>query len=406
MNYNKQKELINSLKDISIYGIYEETAHKRQSCRTFGFGETAINFLGDNNIKKFENIRRELLNFKYLHRDITIESFEKRLMSLLSELWVEGRFCSDHDVDELYSYFLDLKRQDYEILVPLYGVECDHDVYELGQFKVYKKSYIENEKAKNDDPRRSQFHLNSIDSDYMVGLQVKARSQEKAVETAFEYFGVFENVLKYCVGDIKQQRCPGIFSYRGSKNINSLSITSDGLGFSGRTLDISLPVNLNDKLCKNIEFGTYYLWDLITDHNKGELKQRILRAVEWTGKANYEKNNLEAIVKYVFAIEGLLQLNSKDFITSSIVSQISEWLAFIMSEELEARKDIVKYFKDIYRKRSAVAHGGSVEVTKGDLHIANYLIKITIHILLTDKDFVDMNTVEDLRKYIDDVKFK
>lgn len=72
-------------------------------------------------------------------------------------------------------------------------------------------------------------------------------------------------------------------------------------------------------------------------------------------------------------------------VSPSITYQISEFAAFIISDELESRLVIEKMVKKLYSKRSAIAHGGSSDVDDKDVNEAMYLIKQIVTILLKNK---------------------
>ncbi|MGN6618300.1 MAG: hypothetical protein ACTHJ5_14090, partial [Ilyomonas sp.] len=119
-----------------------------------------------------------------------------------------------------------------------------------------------------------------------------------------------------------------------------------------------------------------------------------------------EKDNAKSLFQFVIAIEGMLQIQEKAFVTPSIVSQISESLAFIIEDDLEKRKAISKYFKDLYQKRSAIAHGGVKIIGKEDLKLALTICKQMIFSLTCIKPFNTFSNIQQLNDFLNDLKFK
>jgi hypothetical protein len=63
-------------------------------------------------------------------------------------------------------------------------------------------------------------------------------------------------------------------------------------------------------------------------------------------------------------------------LSPSIANQLAEFSAFILGEELLTRTKYLRIVKDLYGKRSAVAHGGSQSVLKDEVTEVYILVKI------------------------------
>ncbi|MEC5158108.1 hypothetical protein [Chryseobacterium sp. MP_3.2] len=113
----------------------------------------------------------------------------------------------------------------------------------------------------------------------------------------------------------------------------------------------------------DIENGNNKVWELYSKLNNNKLEKRIKNAVEWTGKALKDENNAKALIQFIFAIECILHIDTKNIINPSILSQISDNIAFLLSEDFDQRKIIASSFKDLYIKRSGIVHGSSQEIT-------------------------------------------
>ena len=102
----------------------------------------------------------------------------------------------------------------------------------------------------------------------------------------------------------------------------------------------------------------------------------------------------------------MLKYDEKSAISPSIVSQLSEWLAFIIEKDFEKRKELAKYFKDVYRKRSSIVHGGENTVDIKDVQLALKTSKRLIYSLMVKKPFNSFQNMKELSEYINELKFR
>ncbi len=72
---------------------------------------------------------------------------------------------------------------------------------------------------------------------------------------------------------------------------------------------------------------------------------------------------------------------------------------------MEDRKEKEKDFRDFYRERSGIAHGGR---THYETNVNNYFMMIisTIYHLLTDEHFKNCKTGEDVAAVIKNMKYR
>ena len=250
-----------------------------------------------------------------------------------------------------------------------------------------------------------ELYFNRRQSDIFLGIKVAARENAKAVEKADELVEIFENVMNYVITDLTHVRSVGVFNFRGWRNTSRVVCNNSSMGFHGSN-EIWLPVKIEDKFFTDSSSGNDKIWPLITKADKTELERRLIQAIEWIGKGVHDKDKSKALVQFVFSIEGMLQYDGKTLITPSIVSQLSDWLAFIIQDQPDKRKQIAKYFKGTYKKRSAIVHGGAKTIDIKDLQIALQIAKLMVISFLVTKPFCNMRTIEELGDYITELKFK
>lgn len=151
----------------------------------------------------------------------------------------------------------------------------------------------------------------------------------------------------------------------------------------------------------NDECGNMQLWRMYDKKDKNEVETRIINAVNWIGMAIAEKNNSIAFTQAVFAIESLLQRQTKgEIFNKSIVASIAEDIAFLIGRDFEERKKYEKEFKDIYGIRSKIAHGKSSEITAYQVLDVINMAKLLIQELLTNPVFKEATTMQKITNYI------
>lgn len=151
----------------------------------------------------------------------------------------------------------------------------------------------------------------------------------------------------------------------------------------------------------NDECGNMQLWRMYDKKDKNEVETRIINAVNWIGMAIAEKNNSIAFTQAVFAIESLLQRQTKgEIFNKSIVASIAEDIAFLIGRDFEERKKYEKEFKDIYGIRSKIAHGKSSEITAYQVLDVINMAKLLIQELLINPVFKEATTMQKITNYI------
>ncbi len=406
MKHDKLINIINELIDISEI-IPRFINNFPEPYKSFGIDKYNITFRGYDKLEKFQNGLESMYKYnKEIADTWTLNKFETDFVSLIRLLKNGKGRCQSKDIELLFENFTKVEIQESEILYELYGAEMNLPKLTLGDFTVYNFDLSITELTERFPYLVHQdLYFSNRKSRYIVGIKVKARDNDKAVEIANKLCETFENVFSYMIADIKHQRTVGIFNFRGWRTTSIVVCNNNSMGFQDKN-DISLPVNIDEPFFKDVSQGNDKIWPLITKTQKTEIEIRLLNAIEWIGKAIYDIDLSKSLVQFVFAIEGMLQLNEKSIITPSIVSQLSDWLAFIINDELEQRKKISKYFKDIYQKRSAIAHGAAKTIDIQDLALAMQISKLMIITFLTNKPFCDIKTMEELNKYLTNLKFK
>jgi hypothetical protein len=406
MKYQKEAALINELITLSEV-IPMPSPNDRRPLKSFGLGEYNITFIGFDKVTKYqESIEKLFMSNKEISETYSFTKFEEQIINLIRIIKKQGQIYNPSDFESLISGLLSIEVKDYELLYDFYGATMKSAINEFGDFVIYNRELSDdNLIAKYPALQNREIFFKNLHSNLLIGVKVKARESSKATEIADKLCQSFENVFSYAIADLSHNRRVGILNFRGWTSISRIVCNNDTMGFQGSN-DIFLQLNLDDPFFKDSSQGNDKIWHLITKKNKNEIEERLLNAIEWIGKAINDRDVPKSLVQFVFAIEGMLQLNDKAFITPSIVSQLSDWLAFIIQDYKEERKKIAKYFKDIYQKRSAIAHGANKTINIEDLELAKQIAKIMVISFLVTSPFKEMKTMDELNKHLTDLKFK
>jgi hypothetical protein len=300
-----------------------------------------------------------------------------------------------------------LEAEESEIIYNLYGAKMSGASIALGDFTIYNLDLSINELiSKYSAFADKHAYLQTHKSKLLLGIKVEGTDFAQSLKSADKLCETFENAFRYMLPDFAQRRRIGVLSFADWTTTNVLVCNKNGIGLRGTSNPYKL-VNIDDPFFIDSSQGNDKIWILITKKNKSEIENRILNSIEWIGKAVQEKDSSKSLVQLIFAIEGMLQLSNKgELIVPSIVQHMSEWLAFIIQDNSEERIKIVKHFKKVYEKRSAVAHGRINEVSDNDLSVALQLAKLMVISFLTRKPFCEMSKMEEVRVHVEKLKFQ
>ena len=334
-----------------------------------------------------------------IYNTISKDSLIAYVYWLLKKIFVLERQCTAEDIREFLSHFQNKQLLEYHILTEIYGITGDlSQPLSLGGFNIIRKETQQDfiQKYTGQEKYLKFKFFPKFESEYLIECRVKARDPAKAIEIAFQKYDSFESVFRFVVGDTRRLISPGIFNFKGHQTSRMLFFSTDGLGSSHRAIEMFFSLDINDSSLIDSLMGFNRVWKILACDKRTELEEKILSSIEWIGKAIYEPDKRKSIIQYVFAIENLLMYNEGKIITPSIVSQLSESLAFILGSNLEERKRITKEFRDVYTVRSAITHGGNKVVDYRNLENAMLLSRGLITNLLTNPIFFPLKTLKAL----------
>lgn len=395
---------VNKLVKISICN--SQHAEIKAPYKSFGLGKSNISFVGEENTTFFSKALNELyLSDKEIYNTVSEKNFENKLVQLIRDLKQQATSCQKDNLNTFFEYLKESPTEEHEILYELYGATLDEPIVNYGDFSIYNYELSKDIMVSKYPALTNDIFFENRKSNIFLGIKVFAKDNVKATELADEIAEAFENTINYMIGDLKHEHSVSIFNYMGWTSISRVICKTKSMGLNSNS-NITYSVDLADPRLTSSENGNDIIWKLFSKSNKTEIEKRLLQSITWIGKGVLDKDKSKALVQFIFSIEGLLQYDDKSFTTPSIVSQMSDWLAFIIEDNVNERKEIVKNFKQTYKNRSAVVHGGARPITSEDVLSAFTISKLLVINLLTKKPFNKMSSMQQLGDYITELKFK
>ena len=135
---------------------------------------------------------------------------------------------------------------------------------------------------------------------------------------------------------------------------------------------------------------------LSTKFDKDDLLDKLRLAVDWYA-SSYKSNNIRE--SFLFCAIGMEVLLSEE--SNSISKNLSENTAFLIAKkDANSRKHIFQKMKELYRKRSGIAHGESTNIVEIDLNQIRYYLSYSIITIIRKIQKGELYTVQDLSNYL------
>lgn len=359
-------------------------------------------FLGSHQCKIYEEETENLyFKIKPITDFYSKKTFENYLFTeFIPKLKLENRTANDKDLTTLIDYFKKKEIESFKVSREIYGVHFETERICLGDFVIYNTSLTE-------DIHKHFEKLSEINDlpKFLIEVKLEAKDVEKAIDDANQKFDQFENIVAFMVGDLSKKRNVKILSNIDTST-KEMFISTKSKIHRQLVTNYSLIIDLDDNYFTDRNKGHLEVWNLFSKQNETDLEKRIKNAVEWVGKGLKDVNESRIFIQFMFAIEAVLHIQPKSIINPSILSQISDNIAFLLYDDAENRKMASAAFKELYQKRSGIVHGSSQRITTNDMNKALHLCKKIIKELLTKKQLSTISTSEQLSEYLINEKFK
>ncbi|TGK54257.1 HEPN domain-containing protein [Leptospira bouyouniensis] len=365
------------------------------------------NWFSFEDLENYKIYTRNLKSLFELESEITKTYAEKEFESAFQNIFRKVyENIDDKDIEKFYDEILANPPQDFLIYKPVYGIILNDNNKEcaLGPISIFHqptfKHIVENE-IKWD----KSFLWLGWDSEYMIQVKARARNSKKAEELAAEMLYQFELMVYYAIG--RKNEDYGIYIVTGGKHLNQIAI------ILGQTT-VSQPSSLKGPFQKlpldenyfiDFSIGNNRIWCMIGNNNLSKIELRVLSAIEWIGRANYETDKKTRFLEYMIAIESLFSVSEKVLITPSIANTIVEGLCLLLVEDLAKRLDFDKTFRALYGIRSGIAHGGVIEIKDENIADVSTIAVEAVRKFLCDKRLNSISNPDDLVALLKRLKY-
>jgi|GEM_PF-6445790 len=355
--------------------------------------------------REFHEIIDEIIttdkSFNLIARDSICEKvytkliFQKRDQALFSS----------NDLEELISEFKSYKCQEYEVLMLFHGGLLDADKpIQIGRF-TWLNEHSHGDIIQSKYKMMSHYMASQNKNRQFISCKVEARDVEKAKELAYIKFRKLDNILKVFL----QYKTPfhdlGVFGYKQREhlpvciyekdNFKKGCSYSDGAGMYVCFADFikehpALEESISMMFCDTLP----------------EMKKRIMLSLDFLGRACSEKDMSIAFLLNMMAIEALIQYQENNYLSPSITNQIIEVYTFLLAHDYDKRIAINTHFHELYRRRSAVAHGQNNIIDEVIFQTSkDYAFDLILNFLYDEK-LKKINTIKELKHLVQDLKFQ
>lgn len=294
----------------------------------------------------------------------------------------------------------------YEIFHTVYGIDVDTPVpHSIGDFTFYQfprdrlaatKQYLPNLKSVEEEPLFQ--HFGDITS--VVSVKVEAPDAKTAEDVARVPFAHLTNIFSFLLLEYRDVYNISVFNAKPiTKNVYvvvSKSLQGERhCSISGirRKLELSKLIQLDNRFFIN-------LVENLTNSNLTKMRKKVMLGVDFCGLAIQSIGQASSFVQAITSLECLLSTSK-----GSISLNVSDNYAFIFGENYPSRIKLKSKVKQLYKRRSDLAHGIDSDVSKEECLEAIFYARNAINAFLMDEKLLNLESEDDFNKYIERLKF-
>lgn len=402
---------INVAKEISL--IKKDTKFTDGIMETYGYqnprgfeSHDGLIIIGEKSRLLFHGIIDKLwTKNKHLYYGIT----RKKILNEIIQLLKRDDIVSETDIKVLLKGIESEGQKEFWVYQEVLGAKLSkNEIVQLGPFKIcHREIHVENLQMDSDFLRKKWNIIWTHEKpEILIGIKINVIEHKRAYELAAKYFREFENVLRFLINDSNKNRQIEIV-YRPKFEPNTaISLSEDRHGFHS---DIRLkgiqPVDLNHPFFTNNQGIVKKIFTIYDQKSSTDIDKRILTSIDWRGQALQEFDISKAFVMMMFAIEALLNHRSDGYIEPSILSKISESIAFICGTSLESRIQLEKDFKKLYSIRSQISHGAQTTVLESDFKRLDRLSNKLLLEFINNEELSGKKTILGVTEWIRSKKY-
>ncbi len=357
------------------------------------------------NRKKLEKTINGLVSNQIIGSKWSADSLLNKLINALSVNKINRVGNVKQEVTKFLEDIYAAEPVEYEICMPVYGVSIANGTcLDIGKYSFVHADYL----MKNKFPKMAGVDTlveqsRGCHTECFVCINVSACEQEKAKELALSEFKWIENAIRFSMPN--KIYGAGITSYdvKWTEWMVVAIKNSDSASFSTSLRGPLSPIKI-EELVKREDFKRMIEVLANPDTQLTEMQKRVKYAIYLCGLS---MQTLDLSVSYflcVAAMEALFCKQENPYVSPSIAQQIIESFCYLLVEE-DKRRQCFEDMQDLYRNRSAVAHGGEKSLTEEDVWQARMYLMFSVDMLLMDERLSKITTITGLRELVKDIKF-
>ena len=291
----------------------------------------------------------------------------------------------------------------YYFYVPIYGIIINGS-YKIGEFELCDRNTFLN-RIKDEDIRNKV--AIGEDAKYYLSILAVSNDRREAQRIAYKKTVEFKRLMDFACGRGNSVPAVNIRQYvASSEKCLILSDMDSNVYVSEEINNNYIPIDhkIEDLVAEMENNKTSYIWDLYSKPNKSDRENRILNAILWVGKAHIETDNRIYFLELCFALESLLHIEMDKFLNPSIAYSISTSCAIIIADDFKDREKVVKTLKDVYRKRSNIAHGKNIDISNVDCETLFMYIAYLLNDLSSKEPWNKFVSMQELWLEIEKIK--
>lgn len=338
------------------------------------------------------------MTFKVFKDNIQNFIFEKKFNETEIKKFVEEK--EEYTTNDIYK---------------IYGLEMEQNTVSYGKYTLVKKEYITtflNESTKLKDTKINELQLKMLEDDSADNQLnfVYIIIQHNTIDNLYSTQLMCEELPKiiYTLRFMSYQKWNRAYIDSTpfiSYTMSHFQYIGDWMTSGHNYVRKDKAILIDNEWFNDETKGHKRLWNLLDfELSRNELEERIMKSIEWVGKAYGEEDESVALLEISFAFEALLKNDEKAIINPSIVASLSESYAFINGENADERIELEAKFKKFYSERSGMIHGGKEKFTNASINPYEMITKTIRNVLINPK-FCNCKNLSELASLFKKMKY-
>lgn len=343
---------------------------------------------------------------KDIGENFTSENIQEMLKDILIEASTDKPKNLESYLNEKIGKFLDgLKKEpsNFTFFIPTQNIELDVPKFGIGDVSFIKLTqeklddiysrYWKNEFLESRLKEREGKVVAEISNVFAV---TKDKAKEKAFITLEKVLNAIRTIHPFPEIWIMGEFSPSI------RNIFYFDTTNKSFGEESRYIgleSVTNPLKLDARIISWMETQSLdAIKKLFSISNPNKFQKNLLTAIHWFGESKKDKNLADSFIKLFVSLEALFIVDKYE-----AKEKIAERAAFLIGGDKEERVRIYEEMRKFLKLRNSIIHEGRTDIAASDLNwVSQYTRNSILKLAKKIDEFRDMN---DLKKFIDDMKF-